>query len=87
MHKQPFMFWKYLLGLFILYTVMIITIGQEEISDETSKGLMIFVTIYSVLVFFLWVYQTIKYGKLNKREEKLRIIKLERREKEIGINQ
>jgi len=86
MHKQPFTFWKYLLGLFVIYIIMIVTLGQEGVADETSKGLIIFVLIYSVLGFFLWVYQTIKYGRLNKREEKLRVAELERREKEAGLN-
>lgn len=85
MHKQPFTFGKYLLGIILISIIIGVTLSQKDVAETTSSGLMIFFSLYITLGFILWGYQTIKYGKLNRREEKIRVAELEKREKDAGL--
>jgi hypothetical protein len=81
MIKQPFTFGKYLLGI-ILFSILAGygVSRKDEYQNIFVYGLM----LYTTLGFILWVYQTIKYGKLNRRERKLFEMELRKRESELS---
>ena len=81
MSKQPFTFGKYLLGL-ILFSILV---GYGISKKDEYQNIYIYgLMLYTMLGFIIWVYQTIKYGKLRRREQKLYELELQKKEREFG---